>query len=168
MASSDQSEKKKRKSFFQTWEKNAPDSSKNVVLEPIYPESYDLSYTCLLIPRIPSRQITGEVAEHLPQWLKQVCASYDWNLGFITVNPDYFQWALRVLPAVPPGHFMQQIRHETSELILANFNNIKEENLPNDFWAPGYLVVLGIRPHPKEMIEQYIRLTRRQQGLHTF
>ena len=154
-------------SFFQVKEEKDLDSRQDVLLEPVHPESYDLSYTGLLIPRFPSHQLKGDLAECLPQWLQQICVSYGWRLEFITVLPDYFQWVLIVAPSVPPGHFMQAIRSETSKLILSNFGHIKRENLSDDFWAPGYLVVLGARPHPKEMIEQYIRMTRRQQGLHT-
>jgi REP element-mobilizing transposase RayT len=143
------------------------DSGQDVQLEPVHSESYNLSYTCLLIPRFPGHQLKGDLADLLPQWLQQVCISFGWNLEFITVHPDYFQWAILVPPSTPPGHFMQQIRYELSKMILSHFGRIKRENLSKDFWAPGYLVVLGTRPHPEEMIRQYIRLTRRQQGLNT-
>jgi REP element-mobilizing transposase RayT len=149
--------------FFQTEEKT--DHSIDVVLEPVYPDSYDLSYTCLLIPRFPAHLLKGDLAELLPQWLQQISISFGWRLEFINVLPEYIQWAISVPPSVVPGRFMQNIRYGTSEMILSNFGRIKRENLSNDFWAPGYLVVLGTRPHPKEMIDQYIRLTRRQQGL---
>jgi REP element-mobilizing transposase RayT len=148
---------------FQSEEKASMDSNDNVVLEPIYPEAYDLSYTCLLIPGQPLHQLNGDLAKLLPQWLHQICASYNWQIEFVTVNPDYFQWGIRVIPSTQTGQFMQKIRHGTSELILSTFENIRKINSTNDFWASGYLVVLGTRPHPKEMIEQYIRLSRRQQ-----
>jgi REP element-mobilizing transposase RayT len=154
-------------SLFQTDEKEDLDIGQDILLEPVYPDFYNLSYTCLLIPRFPSHQLKGDLADYLPQWLQQVCISFGWRLEFITVHPDYFQWAILVPPSTPPGHFMQQIRYDTSEMILSNFGSIRKENLSNDFWAPGYLVVLGTRPHPEEMISQYIRLTRRQQGLST-
>jgi REP element-mobilizing transposase RayT len=155
-------------SLFQTKETKeieVPDSNQGVLLEPVYPESYNLSYTCLLIPRFPSHQLKGDLADLLPQWLQQVCISYGWSLEFITVDPDYFQWAIIVTPSTSPSYFMQHIRHETSKMILSHFGRIKRENLSNDFWAPGYLVVLGTRPHPENMIHQYLRLTRSQQGL---
>lgn len=154
-------------SFVQTEGEEETLLKEGVLLEPVYPESYDLSYTCLLLPRFPSHQLKGDLANYLPQWLQQVCISFGWRLEFVNVDPDYFQWSISVLPATPPGRFMQQIRYDTSELILSHFGRIKQENLSNDFWAPGYLVVLGTRPHPREMVEQYIRLTRRQQGLNT-
>jgi REP element-mobilizing transposase RayT len=143
------------------------DLNDEVVFEPVKSESYELSYSCLLIPRFPSHQLKGDLANYLPQWLQQICISYGWRLEFISAEYDYFQWALRVNVSVPPIQFMQAIRYETSKFILSNFGHIAKENLSNDFWAPGHLVVLGTRPHPKEMIAQYIRLTRRNQGLQT-
>lgn len=150
-------------SLLQSEEEVSMDSNDDVLLEPIYPESYDLSYTCLLIPHIPSQQLKAAIAERLPQWLQQICALYNWRIEFITVNPDYFQWGLRVIPSTQTGQFMQEIRNRTSELILSTFEHIHHENSTDDFWASGYLVVLGTRPHPKEMIEQFIRMSRRQQ-----
>jgi len=153
-------------SLFETEEiKQVPDSNQEVFLEPVYPELYNLSYTCLLIPRFPSHQLKGDLADYLPQWLQQICISFTWRLEFITLNPDYLQWAILVPASTPPGRFMQQIRFDTSDMILSNFGRIRRENLSNDFWASGYLVVLGTKPHPEEMIDQYIRLTRHQQGL---
>jgi REP element-mobilizing transposase RayT len=154
-------------SIPRTEEKDVLDSNQGILLEPVDPEFYNLSYTCLLIPRFPSHQLKGDLADYLPQWLQQVCISFGWRLEFITVHPDYFQWAILVPPSTPPGRFMQKIRYDISEMILSNFGHIRKENLSNDFWAPGYLVVLGTRPHPEEMINQYIRLTRRQQGLNS-
>ena len=137
----------------------------NVYLEPVAPEAYDLSYTCLMIPRFPSHLLKGDIAGYLPQWLQQICVSCGWRLGFANVHPEYLQWAMRVSPADPPGYFMQVIRQETSVFTFEYFPRFKKLNLKGDFWAPGYLVILGMRPHPVQMVEQYIRLTRRQQGL---
>ena len=154
-------------SLIQPKEEEVSDSYQDVKLEPIHSESYDLSYTCLLIPRFPSHQLRGDLADYLSQWLQQICISYGWRLEFTTVNPDYFQWGLKVNASITPHQFIHTIRSETSKFILSNFGRIAKENLSNDFWAPGHLVVLGIRPHPNEMIAQYIQLMRRQQGLHT-
>lgn len=141
------------------------ESDLELFLKPVHPESHDLSYTCLLIPRSPAHQLNSDLADHLPQWLKQICTSFGWNLEFVNVHPEYLQWSMSVLPATPPGRFMQTIRDETSQLILSHFGRINQENLNDGFWAPGYLVILGTRPHPRQMVEQFILVTRRQQGL---
>jgi REP element-mobilizing transposase RayT len=154
-------------SLVQTKEEDRYDLDQGVTLEPMRSDSYDLSYTCLLIPRFPSHQLKGDLVDFLSQWLQQICLSYGWRLEFTTINPDYFQWGFHVNVSVTPARFIHTIRSETSKFILSNFGRIAKDNLSNDFWAPGHLVVLGIRPHPDEMIVQYIRLTRRQQGLYT-
>jgi REP element-mobilizing transposase RayT len=139
------------------------DSTDNILLEYIDPESYDLSYTCLLIPRLPSCQLNGELTERLPQCMRQICDQYKWWLEFVSLDPDYFHWGLRVVSSTQISQFMQVIRQKTSEMILSTFEHIRNENSANDFWATGYLVVLGSRPLSKEMIEQYVRMSRRQQ-----
>ena len=165
----DQQKVKTNDSFssVHTREDYVSDSGLDVVLEPIQSDSYDLSYTCLLIPRFPSHQIKGDLADFLTVWLQQICISYGWRLEFSTAHLNYFQWGLRVNASVTPATFMHLIRTETSNFILSNFGRIAKENLSDDFWAPGFLVVLGIRPHSDEMIENYIQMTRRRQGLHT-
>jgi len=137
----------------------------NVYLEPVSPESYDLSYTCLLIPRFPNHILRGDITEYLLKWLQDICLSGGWQLGFTNVQQEFLQWSIRVPPSVSPGHFMQVIRLGLSESILHYFPKFTKENRMKDFWAPGYLVILGMRPHPPQMVEQFIRLTRRQQGI---
>ena len=153
--------------FVSTKETNTTESEHDVLLESVTPELYNLSYTCLLIPRFPSHLLKGDLADYLPNWLQQICISYGWRLEFTTVNPNYLQWAIIVSPSIAPAQFMGIICKATSKMILESFGHIRKGNLSNDFWAPGYLVVLGTRPHPEEMITQYIRLTRQQQGLNS-
>lgn len=138
-------------------------NSGDVVFEPVYLGSYDLSYTCLLIPRLDIR-LEGVLAASLAEWLQKICTEHSWRIEFVTATRDYFQWGLRVVPSTQTAQFMKEIRSKTSELALSRFNYLRCENL-NELWTPGYLVVLGTRPHSEEMIEEYIRMSRRQQGL---
>lgn len=134
-------------------------------LEPLTPETYDISYTCLLIPRSSSQQLEGDLADSLRQWLGEICEMWNWQVDFLTVKFGYFQWGLRVASSIQIGQFMKEIRSKTSELVISNFPEHGDGSPEIDFWAPGYLVVLGTRPHPQAMIEHYINLVRRQQGL---
>ncbi len=141
----------------------APDSG--VVLEQISRQPYDLSYACLLIPRFSSHFLIGDIAENLREWMKQICISFAWRLDNIVVRPEYMQWVLFVPAATPPSRCIRTIREQTSRRIFEDFPEIKADNLSKDFWAPGYLVLVGPTPHPAEMINEYIRLTRQQQGI---
>jgi REP element-mobilizing transposase RayT len=136
-----------------------------VVLEPVESHPYDLSYTSLLIPRFPAHLLMGDLADCLHGWMKQICISFGWRLEFISIRPEYLQWALRVPPVTPPAYFMRIFRQQTSLQIMSEFPRIKRQNLSDDFWAPGYLVIFGARPQPPELIQEFIRLTRQQQGI---
>lgn len=150
-------------------EELTPPTSKNlaepIVLEYLDQNPYNLSYTCLLIPRFNSYYLIGDVVDNLPVQMKQICAISGWVLEFLNIKAEYLQWTIRVPPAIAPGHFMRDIREQTSKYILENHFSIMKENRPQDFWAPGYLVILGSQPHPIEMIRRFIRLTRQQQGI---
>lgn len=165
MVASDQGGKKSKHSasIVQPADKDVFDSSADVLLEQVQSSPYNLSYTCFLIPRNPSQQLIDDLVEALPRWLTAICSSFGWKLEFVKVTPEYFQWALSVLPAASTGNILKQIRSRTSELILANYSRFREEGVIDGFWATGYLILSGVQPDPKEIIERYIRIIRKQQ-----
>ncbi len=136
-----------------------------VVLEPISRQPYDLAFAFLLIPRFSSHYLIGDIAESLHDWMRQICISFEWRLDSILVRPEYMQWVIYVPAATPPSRCIRTIREQTSKLVMEDFPHIKRENLSKDFWAPGYLVLVGPTPHPPDMINEFIRLTRQQQGI---
>ncbi len=135
-----------------------------VVLEPFSRKPYDLSYACLLIPRFSAHYLIGDIAGSLREWMHQICISFSWRLEDLRIRPEYMQWVLFVPPATTPSRCIRTIREQTSRQIFEDFPHIRRENLSTDFWAPGYLVLVGPVPHPPEMINEFIRLTRQQQG----
>ncbi len=141
------------------------DPASAVVLEQVDRHPYDLSYACLLIPRFSSHFLIGDIAESLRGWMRTICVSFAWRLEDISVRPEYMQWVLYVPAATPPSRCIRTVREHTSRQIFEDFPQIRQQNLSKDFWAPGYLVLVGPTPHPPEMINQYIRLTRQQQGI---
>jgi REP element-mobilizing transposase RayT len=154
-------------SFFEVVETEANPIEQDIQAEYIVPLPYELKYACLLIPRFPSHQLKGDIVQNLHQWLQQICVSYGWRLEFIEVNPDFIQYILCVNMTVSPDQFMKIITQQTSQLIFSNFGRIRQENLSNDFWANGYLVMSGEKAIQNEMIAQFITMCRRQQGLNT-
>jgi REP element-mobilizing transposase RayT len=136
-----------------------------VKLEPVDAHPYDLSFAFVMIPRFNTHYLIGDIAEALRQWMKDICVSFTWRLDYMTVHPDYIQWILNVPPSTTASGCIRTIRQQTSLKIFEDFPHFKEQNLSNDFWAPGYFVLLSNRPHPLEMINNYIQLTRQQQGL---
>jgi REP element-mobilizing transposase RayT len=141
------------------------DADRKVRLEPVTKHPYDLTYACLLIPRFSSHYLIGDVAESLHLWMQQICVSFGWRLDNLTIRPEYMQWIISVPPATPPSRCIHAVRDHTSLRIFEDFPDFKHENISKDFWAPGYFVLLGNQPLPAEMINEYIFITRQQQGI---
>jgi REP element-mobilizing transposase RayT len=137
----------------------------NVRLEPVAKRDYDLSYACLLIPRASEHFLGPEVQEFLDTTLKQICKFFGWRLDFIQVQPEYLQWVVSAPAATTPSRCIHTIREQTSKGILEKFSQFRDSKPSQDFWAPGYLVLVGTEPHSKEIIKEFIMLTRLQQGL---
>jgi REP element-mobilizing transposase RayT/DNA-binding response OmpR family regulator len=135
-----------------------------VVLEPASPSLYHLNYACLLVPRFSSHYLTGDLAERLGEWLPHICIAFGWRLEFTALRPEYMQWVVSVPPNTSPGYLMRIMRQQTSEKIFADFPRLKKENPSGDFWAPGYLIMGGVQPHPQQLVKDYIKQTRKRQG----
>ena len=135
-----------------------------VMLEPISPGLYNLTYACLLVPRFSNHYLTGDMADRVSEWLPQICIAFGWRLEYLAVRPEYVQWVLNVPPATSPGYLMRIIRQQTSEKIFIEFTRMKKENPSGDFWAPGYLIMGGSQPHPPQLVKDYIKQTRTRQG----
>ncbi|MFN8385200.1 MAG: IS200/IS605 family transposase [Anaerolineales bacterium] len=135
-----------------------------VMLEPITPGLYNLTYACLLVPRFSSHHLIGDVSDRLSEWLPQICIAFGWRLEYLAVRPEYMQWVTNVPPSASPGYLMRIMRQQTSEKIFAEFPRLKKENPSGDFWAPGYLIMGGTQPHPPQLVKNYIKETRTRQG----
>jgi REP element-mobilizing transposase RayT len=136
-----------------------------VMLEPITPGLYNLTYACLLVPRFTSHYLTGDLSDRLSEWIPQICVAFGWRLEYLAVRPEYVQWVVNVPPSASPGYLMRIMRQQTSEKIFAEFPRLKKENPSGDFWAPGYLIMGGTQPHPPQLVKDYIKQTRIRQGL---
>lgn len=139
-------------------------SKTEVVFEPVADNPYNLSYVCLLIPRFQSHYLKGDLAQILYSWMQQISVSFGWQLEYIDVQPEYMQWLINVPVTTSPAQFMRLIRQHTSEKIFEDFPKFKKQNLARDFWAPGYLVIIGKQLHSPKMIEEFIKLTRQKQA----
>ena len=151
------------------WDETRPHSmdeaDERIVLEPVSPGVYNLTYACLLVPRFSSHYLTGDVADRLSEWLPNICVAFGWRLEYLAIRPEYLQWVANVPPATSPGYLMRVIRQQTSEKVFANLTRFKKENPSGDFWAPGYLIMGGTKPHPSQLVKDYIRQIRQRQGL---
>jgi REP element-mobilizing transposase RayT/CheY-like chemotaxis protein len=141
------------------------EAAERIVLEPASAGVYNLTYACLLVPRFSSHYLTGDIADRVSEWLPNICVAFGWRLEYLTVRPEYLQWVVNVPPATSPGYLMRIMRQQTSEKVFAEFPRLKKENPSGDFWAPGYLIMGGTKPHPPQLVKDYIKQIRQRQGI---
>ena len=134
-------------------------------LEPVSQSYSRLTYTCLMIPRMPYHYLAGELADHLGRWFPQCCLAFGWRLEGLSIRPEYVQWMVEVSPAISPGNMIRILRQRTSQYIFNQYSHLKNENPSGDFWAPGYLIVSGSQPPTTQMRREFLDESRRRQGL---
>ncbi len=138
-------------------------SEEQIYFEPLYADPYELSYTCLMIPRFSSHSLMGDISDNLRAWMLNVCISFGWKLDFLIIQPGYLEWAMHVPPTTSPAYCIQMVRQHLSSNIFSEHPRFKKENMSGDFWATGHIILVGSRPLPDDIIQRFIQTTRRQQ-----
>lgn len=136
-----------------------------MVAESASPAMAQLNYACLLVPRFTIHYMTGDLADHMSNWMPNICIAFGWRLEFLAVRPEYLQWVVNVTPNTSPGYLMRVMRQQTSDRVFHEFPRLKRDNPSGDFWAPGYLIMGGLQPHPPQLVKDYIKQTRQRQGI---
>jgi hypothetical protein len=134
--------------------------NQGVTLETLPAHTYQLSYTCFLIPNDPGQLLDGVLADLLQTWTRTICLWNHWEFEFVMIRRHSYQWALAVNPTVATVQIVRQVRALTSQWI--HENTTLHPGCADDFWAPGYLSLPGIHPGQDELIERYIQLIRTQ------
>jgi CheY-like chemotaxis protein/REP element-mobilizing transposase RayT len=140
------------------------DFKKAIRLAPADPILYDLTYACVLVPRMPDHYLTGELTTRLSHWVTQLALAFGWRLEQLAIRPEYLQWMANVPPKTSPGYLMRIMRDHTSRRIFTENPRFAEENPSGDFWAPGYLIMASNQSPPQHLITEFIKETRNRQG----
>ena len=125
--------------------------AKPVILEDTHPCRIELArvqediqavsnVTFYLVPAATRHFLIGELSTWLKRWLPALCETYGWELGFLSIRPDYLKWTLVDFPEALTQQMLQIVRQQTSGRIFRVFPNLKVDNDSGDFWTPGYLM----------------------------
>jgi len=124
-----------------------------------------LTYTCVMVPRLPDIKLSGRLVNMLAERMQHICLAYGWRLVRQVIRPDIFQWTVQVSAIVSPGSVARVVRQQTSQFIFDKFDQFNGILSSGDFWAPGYLIISGAQPPDTRLIGEYIKQTRKRQGL---
>ena len=131
---------------------------------PVTPGVSHLEYTCVLIPRMPQHGLAGDLAQRFDQWISQLCLAFSWRLIYLAAKNDHLVWSLQMHPHNSPADMVQRVRQTTSQRIFQEFPHLKINELAEDFWAPGYLVITGSQLPTGPTVQSYLRRVRSWQG----
>jgi REP element-mobilizing transposase RayT len=122
-------------------------------------------FTCILIPRQSEQRLEGDLAKALEQALLQVCISSGWKLRNLKINPQAMQFTIEVATSISTGSLVRMLRQQTTQHIAESFSQYDASQGVSDFWAPGFLIASGAKSPAPQLLEDFIRQTRRRQGL---
>jgi REP element-mobilizing transposase RayT/DNA-binding NarL/FixJ family response regulator len=126
-----------------------------------------ITYSCLLVPRMPEHMLKSNLASFLFKWMGQLCLAYGWRLEHLSIHPNHIQMVTAAPLATSPAFLVRTLRQKTSQYIFSQFPPLTNENPSGDFWAPGFFISGGkqtIQPH---LIDRYINEIRGHQGVNS-
>jgi REP element-mobilizing transposase RayT/CheY-like chemotaxis protein len=153
--------REKRKENYNQSEENHP----TILLERVSDGLYNLTYTCLLIPRFSSHLLTRDRVNLVSDCMKEIYTSYGWRLEFLEAKQDYLRWSASIPPTIALSDHIEIIRKETSKRLFDDFPPFKQENLSSDYWAPGYLIMGGKSAISDQLVLEYTKQSRQKYGL---
>ncbi|MEN8172696.1 MAG: transposase [Chloroflexota bacterium] len=134
-------------------------------LEPETASMVNITYTSVLIPRLPQHHLVGELAEVLPRWVTELSLAFGWRLEHLSVRPSYLHWRAVVPAHYPPARMVLDMAAQTSRRIYAEFSSFDNANPSEEFWADGHLIVSGRDKLSQQLVQDFIIATRSRQGM---
>ena len=127
---------------------------------PTDPGLCDVNYACLLIPRVASQVLDGDLADYLKREIPNIFIAHGWLLKVLEIEPTHLQWLVSIPPSMAPEDHIHVVRQLSSQLILTNFAKFDKKKYIRDYWAPGYLLSSGKQLIPREGITAFIQMNR--------
>src|SRR5579862_1043256 len=116
---------------------------------------YDLKYHIVWITKYRKPVLRGEVAKHLRELVRQICATLDVEIVSGHVAVDHVHLLVSVPPHVAVSELVQRLKGRTSRLMLSAFNELSRQFWGRHLWARGYFVASSGNV-TDEVIKQYI------------
>jgi len=121
---------------------------------------HDLSYVLVWLPRFATTRLVGDLAGRLAELIREIAASYEWEVRHLEVQPDYVQVIVAPGPPDAPATLVNTFKRMTAQTLFAEFPRLRQQHLAGQLWANGYLAIAGPTPLSPEQVRRYITYAR--------
>src|SRR5258708_34166973 len=116
---------------------------------------YDIKLHIVWITKYRKPILSGEIAKHLRELVRQTCASLDVEIISGHVGADHVHLLVSVPPQLAVSELVQRLKGRSSRLMLMAFGELKRQFWGRHLWARGYFVASSGNV-TDEVIKQYI------------
>ncbi len=121
---------------------------------------YNLSYALVWLPRFPTTQLVGDLAERLAELIQEIAHGYGWEVRHLEVQPEYVHTVVATGPGDAAAAVVETFKRLTTETVFAEFPRLRQRHLAGQLWADDYLALVGPTPLTPDQVHRYIAYTR--------
>ena len=114
-----------------------------------------LGYHFVWVTKYRYNVLTAEVAERVPELVRQVGATFEIRIVSGVVSKDHVHILVSAPPNMAPSEIMRRIKGNTSSRLFEEFPHLKKRYWGRHFWARGYFCAT-VGQMTEEMIKQYL------------
>jgi REP element-mobilizing transposase RayT/DNA-binding response OmpR family regulator len=121
---------------------------------------YHLSYALVWLPRFPTTQLVGDLAERLTELIQEIARGYGWEVRYLEVQPEYVHVVIAAGPDDAAAAVVETFKRLTTETIFAEFPRLRQRHLAGQLWAEDYLALAASTPLTPDQVRRYIAYVR--------
>jgi hypothetical protein len=120
-----------------------------------------VGYTCLWVPYDPGRELLGDFADEIYQWMQDVAQENAWDLEYLDIQADYVVMTISAPQKTLPDGVIQRMMEETAQRTAAYYPDVVRE--AGLLWADGYYLVTPPRELTEREIARFVTYQRQAQ-----
>lgn len=120
---------------------------------------YRLFYSFLFFTRSRQPVLTGEIAERLPDFIREICERYEYDLIGYAIRSHQVQVVISVKPSVLPSDIVGNIKRGTAHHVFNTFPEMELKLGKRSLWAEGYFVESLHWQHVDTLVKSFAKPT---------
>lgn len=118
---------------------------------------YRLFYSFLFFTRSRQPVLTGEIAGRLPEFIREICERYEYDLIGYAIRSHQVHVVISVKPSVLPSDVVGNIKRGTAHHVFNTFPDMEVRLGKRSLWAEGYFVESLHWQHAESLVKSFAR-----------